>query len=65
VGTCRMGKSGESVVDSELRVHGTTNLRIADISVLPTIVSSNTNAAAMMIGERLADFLINKPKGQT
>lgn len=65
VGTCRMGKPSESVVDAELRVHGTTNLRIADISVMPTIVSSNTNAAAMMIGERLADFLINKPKGQT
>lgn len=62
VGTCRMGRLGESVVDSELRVHGIRNLRIADISVLPTLVSSNTNAAAMMIGERLADFLIQSNK---
>jgi choline dehydrogenase len=62
VGTCRMGRLGESVVDSELRVHGIRNLRIADISVLPTLVSSNTNAAAMMIGEKLADFLIKSNK---
>lgn len=63
VGTCQMGLPGRSVVDSELRVHGIENLRIGDISVLPTIVSSNTNAAAMMIGERLADFMLKPSRG--
>lgn len=59
VGSCAMGTSAsDSVVDSKLRVHGIARLRVADISVMPTIASSNTNAAAMMIGERLADFLL-------
>ena len=58
VGTCRMGEPGQSVVDSRLRVHGVHGLRVADISVMPTIASSNTNAAAMMIGERAADFML-------
>lgn len=58
VGTCRMGLPGESVVDSRLRVHGIAGLRVADASVMPTIASSNTNAPAMMIGERAADMLI-------
>ncbi len=57
VGTCRIGRPGESVVDARLRVHGVTGLRVADASVMPTIVSSNTNAPAIMIGERAADFL--------
>lgn len=56
VGTCRMGPAGEAVVDSELRVHGVSGLRVADASVLPTIASSNTNAPALMVGERAADF---------
>ncbi|WP_158238532.1 GMC family oxidoreductase [Pollutimonas subterranea] len=59
VGTCRMGANPESsVVDSRLRVHGIAGLRVADISVMPTIASSNTHAPAMMIGERAADFLL-------
>lgn len=58
VGTCRMGEKAHSVVDSRLRVHGIDGLRIADISVMPTIASSNTNAAAMMIGERAAEFML-------
>ena len=58
VGSCRMGPCAESaVVDARLRVHGTRGLRIADISVLPTIVSSNTNAPAIMIGEKAADLI--------
>lgn len=55
VGTCRMGREG--VVDAKLRVRGVEGLRVADASVMPTIVSSNTNAPAIMIGERTADFL--------
>jgi len=58
VGTCRMGRAGESVVDSRLRVHGVAGLRVADASVMPTIASSNTNAPAIMIGERAADMLL-------
>lgn len=47
---------------SQLRVHGIEGLRVADISVLPTIASSNTNAAAMMIGERAAAFMLEAAK---
>jgi choline dehydrogenase len=59
VGTCRMGAATDAaaVVDSELRVHGVRGLRIADGSVMPSILSGNTNAACIMIGERCADFL--------
>lgn len=58
VGSCRMGRSADdSVVDSKLRVHGIAGLRVADVSVMPTIASSNTNAPAIMIGERVADFV--------
>ncbi|MEO6746986.1 MAG: GMC family oxidoreductase N-terminal domain-containing protein [Caldimonas sp.] len=58
VGSCRMGASAQdSVLDSRLRVHGIAGLRVADASVMPTIASSNTNAPAIMIGERVSDFL--------
>ena len=58
VGTCAMGSRPEnSVTDPTLRVHGLENLSVADASVMPTIVSGNTNAATMMIGERCAAFL--------
>ena len=45
-----------AVVDAELRVHGIGGLRVADASIMPTVVSGNTNAAAIMIGEKLADM---------
>lgn len=51
--TCRMG----DVVDPELRVSGVKNLRVADASIMPNIVSGNTNAASIMIGEKTADIL--------
>ncbi len=57
-GTCRMGAGDETVVDPELRVHGVEGLRVADASVMPTIVSSNTNAATVMIAERAAELII-------
>jgi choline dehydrogenase len=58
VGTCRMGDEADSVVDPRLRVHGVQGLRVIDASVMPTIASSNTNAPAMMIGERGADLVL-------
>lgn len=58
VGTCRMGKAGESVVDTQLCVHGLAGLRIADASIMPTLPSSNTNAPSIMIGERAADWAL-------
>ena len=57
VGTCRMGIDAMSVVDAQLRVHGVENLRVADASVFPIIPGGNTNAAAIMVGERAADLV--------
>lgn len=58
VGTATMGPSSNkfAVVDQRLRVHGMSNLRIADASVMPTVPHANTNVSAIMIGERLVDF---------
>jgi choline dehydrogenase len=56
-GTCRMGADPMAVVDSELRVRGIGGLRVADASVMPTVVSGNTNAACIMIGEKLAAMM--------
>jgi choline dehydrogenase len=58
VGTCKMGSGPDAVVDSRLRLHGLEGLVVADASIMPTIVSSATNAAAIMIGERAAAFLL-------
>lgn len=59
-GTCRMGVGSDAVVDEELRVHGIDGLRVVDASVMPTIVSSNTNAATVMIAERAADLIARR-----
>ena len=58
VGTCRMGTDEESVVDERLRVRGVTGLRVADISIFPTMVSGNTNGPAMAVGWRAADLIV-------
>jgi choline dehydrogenase len=58
IGTCRMGPAdnANSVVDNELRVHGLAGLRIADASIMPTMISGNTNAGCIMIGEKASDM---------
>ena len=58
VGTCRMGTDALSVVDPELRVRGVDGLRVIDASVMPTMTSANTNAAAVMIGEKGAALVL-------
>ena len=59
VGTCAMGPgaNGRAVVDQRLRVHGMSNLWIADASVMPVVPHCHTNTACLMIGERLSDFM--------
>ena len=57
VATCRMGGDPASVVDPQLRVRGVSGLRIADASVMPTLIGGNTNAPTVMIGERAAEFI--------
>ena len=57
-GTCKMGQGKEAVVDERLRVHGIAGLRVADCAIMPEIVSGNTNAPAIMIGEKASDLIL-------
>lgn len=60
VGTCRMGKDADAVVNNQLQLNGISNLRVADASVIPSITSGNTHAPTTMIAERAADFILKK-----
>jgi choline dehydrogenase len=56
--TCKMGVGEDTVVDPQLRVHGVDGLRIADASVMPTLIGGHTNAPSIMIGEKAADMIL-------
>ena len=61
IGTCKMGTDAMAVVDPQLRVKGVQALRVIDSSIMPTMPSSNTNAASIAIGEKGADCILQHP----
>jgi choline dehydrogenase len=60
VGTCKLGSDPMAVVNHELEVHGIEGLRVADASIMPTLISGNTNAPSIMIGERAAGWILRE-----
>jgi choline dehydrogenase len=63
-GTCRMGSGADAVVDAELRVRGVDGLRVADASIMPRVINCQCNAACVLIGERVADLILDAGDGR-